>query len=127
MRRALIVVACLVLIAAPLASAAEAPKGTIVHSVYFWLKKEATDADAKALIADCKALAALDCVVRADVGVPLGKSRGAVDGSYQVAVVVYFADQAAYDTYLPHPKHQALVKKHKPLWEKVVVYDIVKK
>ena len=52
MRRVLIVVACLVLIAAPLAAAAEAPKGTIVHSVYFWLKKEATDEDVKTLIAD---------------------------------------------------------------------------
>ena len=127
MRRALIVVACLVLIAAPLASAAEAPKGTIVHSVYFWLKKEATDEDVKTLIADCKALAALDCVVRADVGVPLGKSRGAVDGSYQVGIVVYFADQAGYDTYLKHPDHLKLVAKYKALWEKIVVYDFVRK
>jgi hypothetical protein len=116
---------------AAVAGEAEAPKkgeGPILHSVYFWLKDEATEEDVAALVQDCKdALGSLECVEKLEVGVPAGKGRGVVDASYHVGLVVTFADQAAYDTYLPHPKHQGLVKKHKPLWKKVVVYDVLVK
>jgi len=110
------------------AGEAPAPKadGVIVHSVYFWLADTATDKDVAALVRDCREmLGGMKCVQRVEAGTPLGVTRGAVDGSYHVAVVVYFANKAAYDTYLPHPTHQALVKKHKPLWKKVLVYDIL--
>ena len=124
--------ACLVVLCAGLACGAGEgapgkglPKGTIAHSVYFWLKEEATEKDVATLIEDCKGLAKLDCVLAVHAGTPLGKGRGAVDSSYQVGIVVYFPDKAAYEKYLPHPKHQALVKKHKELWTKVVVYDFV--
>ena len=106
----------------------DAGRDTIVHSVYFWLKPEATEADAEALARDCKqALGPLDCVKQIDVGPPLGKGRGSVDGSYKVGLVVYFADQAGYDTYLKHPDHLKLVAKYKDRWQKVVVYDFVRK
>ena len=106
----------------------DAGRDTIVHSVYFWLKPEATKADAEALARDCKTmLGPLDSVKQLDVGPPLGKSRGAVDGSYQVGLVVYFADQAGCDTYLKHPDHLKLVAKYKDRWQKVVVYDFVRK
>lgn len=62
-----------------------------------------------------------------DVGRPLGKARGGVDGSYHVAVVVYFADQEGYDTYLKHPDHLKLNEKHKAVWQKIVVYDFARK
>lgn len=111
------------------AGEAKAPAtGVIVHSVYFWLKDTATEKDVATLVEDCKTmLGSMKCVQRVEAGTPLGKGRGAVDGSYSAVVVVVFADQAAYDTYLPHPTHQALVKKHKALWKKVVVYDFVKR
>jgi len=102
--------------------------GTIVHSVYFWLQDGATDKDVATLIADCKKLLGpLPCVKRLDVGVPLGKSRGVVDSSYQVGLVVTFDDQAGYDTYVKHPDHLKLIARHKALWKKVLVYDFVRK
>jgi hypothetical protein len=112
--------------AAKEAEKAPAPAGPIVHSVYFWLKDEAKPEDVETLIRDCKELGTLDCVQRLEVGTPLPGGRGSVDGGYAVGLVVLFADKAAYDAYLPHPKHQGLVTKHKGLWKKVVVYDFVK-
>ena len=43
-----------------------------------------------------------------------------------MGLVVYFDDQKGYDTYVKHPSHVALVEKHKDLWDKIVVYDIVR-
>jgi len=122
---------CGVLIAANAdwpAKTRDAAKDTVVHSVYFWLKEGVTEEQAEQLIRDSKAmLRPLPCVKQLDVGRPLGKARGVVDGSYHVAVVVYFADQEGYDTYVKHPAHLKLVEKHKPLWAKIVVYDFVRK
>ena len=125
---------CVVLLAAGCALAAEAGRpaearrGTIVHSVYFWLKDAATEKDIEALVSDSKALLGpLPCVKQLDVGRPLGKGRGAVDSSYHVGLVACFADQAGYDTYIKHPDHLKLVAKYKALWEKIVVYDFVRK
>lgn len=106
----------------------DAGKDTLVHSVYFWLKDTATEQDAEALIRDTKALLGpLPCVRQLDVGRPLGKARGVVDGSYTVGIVVYFADQAGYDTYLKHPSHLKLIEQHKAVWQKIVVYDFARK
>ena len=106
----------------------DAAKDTIVHSVYFWLKDAATEKDIEALVRDSKALLGpLPCVKQLDVGRPLGKGRGAVDSSYHVGLVARFADQAGYDTYVKHPDHLKLVAKYKALWEKIVVYDFVRK
>jgi len=44
-----------------------------------------------------------------------------------VGLVVYFDDQKGYNTYLKHPSHVTLVEKHKARWEKIVVYDFVRK
>ena len=112
----------------PDAKTRDAAKDTVVHSVYFWLNDGVTEEQSEQLIRDSKAmLGPLPCVKQLDVGRPLGKARGVVDGSYQVAVVVYFADQAGYDTYIKHPQHLKLVEKHKALWAKIVVYDFVRK
>ncbi|MFP4055971.1 MAG: family 16 glycoside hydrolase [Candidatus Brocadiia bacterium] len=101
--------------------------GTLVHSVYFWLKDGATEKDAEALIADCRAkLQPLEGVARLDVGRPAPGGRGVVDASYHVGLVVVFADREAYQAYLDHPDHLALVEKHKPLWERIVVYDVMR-
>ena len=106
----------------------DAAKDTVVHSVYFWLKDGVTEEQTEALIRDTKALLGpLPCVKQLDVGRPLGKARGVVDGSYHVAVVVYFADQAGYDAYLKHPDHLKLIGKYKAIWQKIVVYDLVRK
>jgi len=105
----------------------DAKGGTIIHSVYFWLKDTATKEDAASLIAACQELGKLECVKRLEVGTPLPKAGGPVDASYSVGLVVLFADQAAYDTYSKHPQHTGLIEKHKALWQKVVIYDFARK
>ena len=133
MKHSLVPLCAALLLAGGPASAGEAKAkapadGPIVHSVYFWLRDTATDQDVATLIRDCKTmLGSMKCVQRVEAGTPLGKGRGVVDGSYTVGLVVLFANRAAYNAYLPHPTHQALVKKHKALWKKIVVYDFAKR
>lgn len=103
-------------------------RGAIVHCAFFWFTDTATKADIEAMIRGGReTLAALPCVKRCDIGPPLVQERGApVDSSYHVGCVMEFADAAAYKTYLEHPEHLKLIGKHKPLWQKVVVYDFVR-
>ena len=128
-----IVVTCGTLLAAATANwqakTRDAAKDTIVHSVYFWFKDGVTEAQTEEFVRDGKALLApLSCVKQLDIGRPLASARGApVDRSYAVGVVVYFADQAGYDAYLKHPDHLKLIEKYKAIWQKIVVYDFVRK
>ncbi|HPD16721.1 MAG TPA: Dabb family protein [Planctomycetota bacterium] len=103
-------------------------RGAIVHCAFFWFKDTATPGDIEAMIRGGReALAPLPCVKRCDIGPPLAQERGApVDSSYHVGCVMEFADLAAYKTYLEHPEHLKLIEKHKPLWQRVVVYDFVR-
>ncbi|HUT36641.1 MAG TPA: Dabb family protein [Planctomycetota bacterium] len=102
--------------------------GTIVHCVFFWFKETATKADIEAMLRDGKEmLAPLPCVKGFSTGTPLTQERGApVDSSYHVGVTMCFEDAKAYETYGKHPDHLKLIEKHKPLWEKIVVYDFVR-
>ncbi len=106
----------------------KAGPGTIVHCAFFWFKEAATKADIEAMVRDGKeTLAPLACVKGFNTGSPLVQERGApVDSSYNVAVTMCFEDAKAYETYLKHPAHLKLIEKHKPLWQKIVVYDFVR-
>jgi len=106
----------------------DAKGGTIIHSVYFWLKDTATKEDAATIVTDLKEmLGKLECVKQLDAGTPAPKGGGPVDDSYGVGLVVQFANQAAYDTYAKHPQHLAFIEKHKAQWQKVVIYDFLRK
>jgi len=103
--------------------------GTIVHCAFFWFKETATKADIEAMIRDGKeTLAPLPGVKGFNTGTPLVQERGApVDSSYSVAVTMCFEDAKAYEAYLKAPGHQKLIEKYKPLWQKIVAYDFVRR
>jgi len=103
-------------------------RGSIVHCAFFWFKETATKADIEAMVRDGReTLAPLPCVKGFNTGTPLVQERGApVDSSYHVGVTMCFEDAKAYEAYLKHPAHLKLIEKHKPLWQKVVVYDFVR-
>jgi hypothetical protein len=93
-----------------------------VHSVYFWLKSDLTDAqraEFRAGLETLKGVPSEGCWF----GPPAPSERPVVDGSYDFGLTVLFADKAAHDAYQLHPVHQQFASQFKSYWEKIVVYD----
>lgn len=100
-----------------------APAATISHDVFFTLPSfdgQVVDD----LVAACEGLRAIPGVTHLTAG-PRDEAQtgGANETSFAVALHVEFLDQAAYDGYLPHPVHQALVSEFLPKTSAIVVYD----
>lgn len=102
---------------------ADAPAAQISHDVYFTFTAP-TDEGCDALVAACARLRELPGVVYLVAGRRDESQTGdANETLYHVGLHVEFADQAAYDGYLPHATHQALVSEFIPQMSGVVVYD----
>lgn len=100
-----------------------------VHTVIFYLKKDAPKDTAKAMIDDAfELLAKIPSVRGIKSGLPAAQStpKFAVT-DYQVGLVVLFDNYAGLDTYLKHPMHDKYVEKHMKYIEKALVYDFVDK
>lgn len=96
----------------------------LVHTVFFWLKPEATEAqraDFKQGVETLKAIAGVEHVY---VGTPAKvAARPVTDLSFTVGLTVICRDVAAHDAYQRDPIHQAFVAKYRELWSRVLVYD----
>lgn len=96
-----------------------------IHSVYFWLKPELTDADRAAFAEGLRALGAIETVRSVHIGTPVPSDRPVVDNSYTFGLVVDLGDQAGHDAYQTHPVHLEFLAQFKPFWTKIQVYDFV--
>lgn len=96
-----------------------------VHSVYFWLKEGLADKDRADFRKGLESLKAVGCAQSVFVGVPASTNRPVVDASYDFALVVAFADQAAHDAYQVDPIHKEFVRKYSDKWDAIVVFDAV--
>ncbi len=107
------------------ANAAQAPKGAVSHAVFFWLKRP-QDASQRQQVEDAlQRLRALPQVRSLSVGSALPSDRPVVDDSFDVGMVVEFANASDLHAYEAHPDH--LKEVHGvllPLTKKVQVYDI---
>jgi hypothetical protein len=100
------------------------PTVMIIHSVFFWLKPELTDAQRSGFVAAAESLRAIKSVDSLFIGRPAPiVPRPVVDGSYTFALSITFKDLAAHDAYQIDPAHKAFVAENKPLWDKVQIYD----
>lgn len=115
--------------AASAASAMPIPSANsiiLVHHVFFWLKDPSNKQNHQLLKEGLRSLKAIPEIKQLLIGAPAStEKREVVDNSYHVSELMYFhslADQAAYQE---HPIHKAFVEKYSPLWEKVVVYDML--
>jgi hypothetical protein len=102
----------------------ELPPARVHHVVVCWLK-EPGNADARRRIVEAsRAFGGLPGVVAVSAGEPIESDRPIVDDSFDVAITMTFASQAALDAYLVHPEHRrATAGVLGPLVEKIVVYD----
>jgi hypothetical protein len=95
-----------------------------VHTVFFWMKAGVSDADRRQLVNDClELLAKVPTVKQIWAGRPAQTPREVVDNSYDVGLTVILADKAGHDVYQEHPLHLDFIKRNKPSWARVQVYD----
>ena len=100
-----------------------AHQAPINHVVLITLENPA---DAAEMLADNHLLTGISSVRSFWAGTPLDIGRGApVDGNYTVGLNVGFDDVDGYENYLAAPAHVAYVKKWKPRWKAVRIFDVV--
>ena|SRR5579875_1217800 len=95
------------------------------HHVFFWLKNKTSDADRENLLKGLQTLTAIEPKIMAHIGIKASTSRPVIDTTYDFSLLLIFNDLQGHDHYQVHPIHQAFVKNHSHLWEKVVIYDSV--
>jgi len=106
-------------------SAAAASNQAIEHIVIIWLKQPGLTDAQDTIIKASQALKTIPGVMALKSGKAVPSQREIVDSSFDVALIVSFADQAALDAYLTHPLHlQLLEETIKPLVDRFRVYDL---
>ncbi len=98
----------------------------LVHTVIFYLKKDAPANEADGLIADTqKLLAKIPTVREIRAGKPADKATPIAAKDYQVGLLVLFDDSDGLHTYADHPLHKEFVANHEKNFDKVVIYDFL--
>ncbi|MBO0937095.1 Dabb family protein [Fibrella sp. HMF5335] len=95
-----------------------------LHSVYFWLSNPESTDDRAALQAGLESLRGISAIQTAYIGTPAETRRPVIDHSYDLSLVLAFADKAAHDVYQDHPVHLEFVAECKHLWSQVKIYDV---
>ena len=98
-----------------------------VHTVYFWLKDDLSEADRRAFEQGLTDLLAIETIQHSYTGVPAGTDRPVIDRTYSYGIVVVFRDEAAHDAYQAHPAHDRFRVTCERYWRKVQIYDFVEK
>jgi hypothetical protein len=96
----------------------------LVHSVFFWLKPELTEAQHAEFRRGIESLKGIRAIKQVFIGTPANTGdRPVVDGSYSLALTIIVADLAGHDAYQVDPLHTAFVQNCKHLWTRVQIYD----
>jgi len=98
-------------------------KDMFVHSVYFWLKPDLSDAQKAQFRKGLNSLTEIESVFRAFIGKPAPTNRPIIDRSYSYALLLVFQDQKAHDLYQDDPIHEKFRQDCSTLWSKVQIYD----
>jgi len=96
----------------------------LMHSVFFWLDKDADPALAARFQEGLAKLITIPGTKSAHFGKPSKtEARDVVDSSYDWALFEVFESMDAHDSYQAHPIHAEFVETFAPIWKKVQVYD----
>ncbi|MDB5292546.1 MAG: hypothetical protein JWL69_3787 [Phycisphaerales bacterium] len=95
--------------ASPLQQASR-QKGIVTHVVICWLYDRSDETALKEVTEASGKLRDIPGVLNVSVGRMLPSDRAGVDNSFDLAIVVTLADEAALQRYLKDPKHLALRK-----------------
>jgi len=107
-------------------TAAAMAGGTIVHSVYFWLKENISDEEEQDFLNFFAELRKVPGVQTLQYGKTAPTNpRPVVDHSFQYNLLVTFASMEDINTYETHPIHTAAAEQYSKYWEKVEVRDAI--
>ena len=96
----------------------------LVHSVYFWLKDDLSEADRAAFRRGLESLATIKSAHSVYVGEPAATpKRPIVESSYDFALTVILKDIASHDAYQVDPIHLAFVANCSSMWKKLTIFD----
>ena len=96
----------------------------LVHTVYFWLKPELTEAQRADFRRGVASLGTIKAVQAVYVGQPAKTpKRPIIEDTYSIALTVICKDIAAHDAYQVDPVHLAFVNQFKTYWSRVQIYD----
>jgi hypothetical protein len=96
----------------------------LIHSVYFWLKADLTQADRDQFRKSLETLRDIDAAYAVYVGSPaLLSDRPVIDSSYDFALTVIFENHEEHDEYQAHDLHRAFLEHHADKWDRIVIYD----
>lgn len=101
-------------------------KKVYAHNLFFWLRKDLSEAEVKDFENFFEGLKKLPYQKKLQYGKPAGSSpRSVLDSTYSYNGSMEFDTLEELEAYGKLPEHLALVKKYKPLFEKMLVYDTV--
>jgi hypothetical protein len=97
----------------------------LIHSVFFWLRKDLTPAERALFATEVRRLSQISYLERGHVGTPAPtEHRPVTDHSFDYSVSLHFKSISDHDFYQSDcPDHASFVSTCKPLWERVVIYD----
>jgi hypothetical protein len=96
----------------------------LVHTVFFWLKKDLTAEQVAEFRAGVDTLKNIGSAEAVYVGTPAKTAeRPVIDNSYDICLTVLLQDIPAHDAYQAHPIHQEFIANFKDSWDAVKVYD----
>lgn len=105
--------------------AATETKPGLIHNVYFWLRDDITEEEKAKFMEGARSLATVPSVQAFYMGPhATTEARDVVDHSYDLSLVIFFADQAAEAAYQVDPIHTAFVEGSSGAWTTVKVYDV---
>lgn len=95
----------------------------LVHTVYFWLKRDLTADQVSLFEKGVKSLTTIKTVRQGFVGKPAGTDRPVIDRSYSYALTVVFDDLAGHDSYQDDKIHRQFLADCGTFWARVQIYD----
>jgi hypothetical protein len=96
----------------------------LIHTVFFWLKPELTEAQRADFRRAVEGLKAIETIRHIWVGTPSAtERRSTVDHSFSLALTTTFDDVAGQTVYQTHPVHLEFLKHYKPYWTRIQIYD----
>lgn len=101
-------------------------EGTIVHSVYFWLRDDLAEEEREDFLNFFEALKYVPGLASYHIGTPAATTdRDVVDNSFSYHWLTTFASLEDIALYENHPDHLDAVEKYSKYWIKVEVKDSV--
>ena len=96
----------------------------LVHTVFFWLRTDLTEAEYADFRRGVATLATIKSVDQCFIGTPAKtEKRPIIDDSYSVGLTVIVKDVAAHDFYQVDPIHLKFIADCKAYWTRVQIYD----